>query len=109
MDELKSYLLLTATGAVLILTKDDLKKEPDRLKKNTPGGLTKFVAYEVPVESVKKSYSAHFQHVLSQPMDTGEFIVLDDDGQEIFKNIKLKDLGGTIFFEEGSAFVPAKA
>lgn len=104
MDPLKSYLLLTGTGAVLILTGDDLEKNPDLLKNLSAGNLNKFVAYELPVDSVKNSYSAHFEHTLRDPFQTGEFKVLDDDGVQIFKNIKLKEMGSPIFFEEGAAF-----
>jgi hypothetical protein len=104
MEPLKSYLLLTATGAVLILTGDNLDKNPELLKNLSAGSLNKFVAYEIPVDSVKNSYRAHFEHTLRDPFQSNEFKVLDDDGIQIFNNIKLKELGSPIFFEEGSAF-----
>jgi hypothetical protein len=104
MEELKSYLLLTGTGAVLILTADDLDKNPELLKNLVAGSLNKFVAYDIPIDSVKASYKAHFEHTLRDPFQNNEFKVLDDDGVQIFNNIKLKELGNAMFFEEGSAF-----
>jgi hypothetical protein len=104
MEPLKSYLLLTATGAVLILVADNLDKNPELLKSLSAGSLNKFVAYEIPVDSVRNSYRAHFEHTLRDPFQTNEFKVLDDDGVQIFKNVSLKELGSPIFFEEGSAF-----
>ncbi len=105
MEALKSYLVLGATGAVLVVTDDNLEKHPERLKHFAAGSLKKFIAYEVPLDSVKSKYAAHFEHTLSDPKQRNEFIVLDDDGLQIFENIKLKELGRAIFYEEGSAFV----
>jgi hypothetical protein len=107
MDELKSYLLLTATGAVLVMTRDDVNANPDLLKKLAVGSLNKFIAYEVPLDAVKNTYQAHFEHVLNDPRASGEFVVIDDDGQQIFENIDLKDLGRPFFFEEGHTLVKA--
>jgi hypothetical protein len=99
MDEMKSYLLLTANGAVLILTELDFKKHPDQLQKLAADGLDKFIVYQVPVKTVKASYEAHFDHTLNDPKQTGEFKVLDDDGKEIFRNISFKDLSAPLYYE----------
>lgn len=99
IETLKSYLLLTATGATLILTKNDLMKDRESLKMLAVEGQDKFVAYEVPIGSVKSSYSAHFEHVLSDPKQKNGLIVLDDDGRQVFRNIGFKELGTPIYYE----------
>ena len=99
MQNLKSYLVMRATGGVLILTDHDLAKEPGALKKLAEGGLEKFIAFEVPLEQVKTNYSAHYEHVLKEPKQISEFITLDDDAREIFENISLKGLGAPLIYE----------
>ena len=105
MDVTKAYLLLTARGAVLILTEYDFIKQPALLKTLAAGGPKKFVAYEVPLNSIKKSYSAVYENMLSdlkQKDKINKIIVLDDDGQQVFENIPLKGLGQPIYYEEDS-------
>jgi small ligand-binding sensory domain FIST len=100
MEEIKAYLLLTAIGAELVMTQHDLSKEPAALKDLASGGLNKFVAYEIPLEEVKKNYRAHFEHVFTDPKEKNKYIILDADGQEVFKNIHLKEIKNPIIYEQ---------
>lgn len=102
MDVTKAYLLLTARGAVLILTEYDFIKQPGLLKTLATGGPKKFVAYEVPIDSIKKSYGVNYENVLSDLKQKDKIKVLDDDGQRIFNNITFKGLGQPIYYEEDS-------
>jgi hypothetical protein len=99
MNQMKSYMVLTASGAILVLTELDFEKHPDQLVKLAADGLDKFILYQVPVVAVKASYKAHYDHTLNDPKQAGEIKVLDDDGKEIFKNISFKDLSAPIYYE----------
>jgi hypothetical protein len=55
--------------------------------------LGKFIAHEVPLQTVKKSYSAHYEHVLTDPKQTDELRILDTDSKQIYTNIDFKVLG----------------
>ncbi len=101
MDGMKSYLLLTANGAVLVLAKKDSLEDPQLLQK-VAAGLDKFEAHEIQPEEVKKKYRAHYEHVLSDPKQSDSIIVLDDKGEQIFRNISFKSLGPPIYYESGS-------
>ncbi len=100
MDGMKSYLLLTANGAVLVLAKKDSLKDPDLLRK-VASGLDKFEAHEVSPEEVKNKYGAHYEHVLSDPKQSNSIIVLDNKGEQIFRNISFKSVGPPIYYESG--------
>ena len=99
MEELKAYLTLTSSGPVLILTKFDFMRHPELLDKLAAKTSNKFIAYELPIEAVEANYSAHFAHVLNDPEQTGEIKILDDDGKEIFTNVRFKDLSAPIYYE----------
>ena len=96
MDVTKAYLLLTGNGAMLILTEYDFIKQPGLLKTLAVGGPKKFVAHEVSIDWIKKSYTVNFENPLSdlkQKDKNDKIKVLDDEGQRIFENITLKELG----------------
>jgi len=78
---------------------DGRLKDPQVLKRLLAKGLNKFVAHEVAIDAVKASYSAQFEHVLQDPKETDELRVLDDDGERIFRNVSLNDLGPSICYE----------
>ncbi|MBI2849459.1 MAG: hypothetical protein HYX80_00265 [Chloroflexi bacterium] len=104
---MKSFLIYTNAGPVLILSKFDSVKHPELACKLAAYG--KFMAYEIPLESVKASYTPHFEHVLEDHRQTDEFRVLDVDGKRIFNNISFEQLGPPAFYEPEAQPLAAKA
>ena len=102
MEGIKPYLLMTALGAELILTRHDLEREPGTLKELAEGGLNKFIVFEVPMNKIKENYQAHLEHALKDPKLRDHFIVLDPDGRQVFENICLKEVGSPIVYEEAA-------
>ena len=100
MKENKAYLVLSSAGAALILTQSDISSEPAVLAHSVGNGLNKYIAYEVPMERLKQNYSAHLGHIFNDPKETGQFLTLDDDERQVFRNISLKELGPSIIYEE---------
>jgi hypothetical protein len=96
---MKTFLLFAVAGPVLVLTKLGSIRDPELLKRLA--SLGKFIAYELPVESVKASYSAHFQHILTDPKQTDELRILDTDSKQIFTNIDFKALGQPLVHQPG--------
>lgn len=99
--ETRAYLLLTATGAMLALTNHNLTTEPEILDELSRGGPDKFIAYELPIDTVKNNYRAHFEHMVNDPGRKSEYTILDNDGRQIFNNISLKDIQNQIVYERG--------
>jgi hypothetical protein len=98
----RAYLLLTANGAQLTVTSHDLMSESAALDMLAAGGPDKFIAFEIPIEEVRKNYSAHLEHAFKDPKLTNSFIPLDVDGAQVFKNIEFSGLGPPIFYEEAA-------
>lgn len=96
---MKSFLLFTSTGPVLILSKYNSVNQPKLLDRLTTFG--KFVVHEVNLDAVRSCYAAHFEHVFEDPKENQAMIVLDDDGQSIFTNISLRELGYPWIYEPG--------
>lgn len=96
---MKSFLLFTHTGPLLILSKYDSINQPELLSKLTAYG--KFIAYEMPIEAIQSCYSDRFQNVLQDPRANEAMIVLDEDGESIFTNISLRALGIPTIYEPG--------
>lgn len=95
---MKSFLLFSHAGPVLILTSLDSIGQPELLSRlsSTYG---KFIAHEVPLEAVKACYSEHFEHVINEPKEDSELMVLDVDGKQIFTNVNLKTLGPPFYYD----------
>ena len=96
---MKSFLLFTRVGPVLILSEYDSIQQPELVDKLTAYG--KFIAHEVPIEAIKSCYSTHFEHVLQDPKESTELIVLDGDGERIFTNVSFQVLGSPAYHESG--------
>lgn len=94
---MKCFLCFAVGGPILALTKSDSPRDPEFLKKATSWG--KFVAFDVPMDSVKAAYSAHFEHVLTEPKETDDLRVLDTDAGQIFTNIDFNLLGAPVVFQ----------
>ncbi len=94
----KGYLVFTAPGSILVLTSCNSIKHARVLEALKAKGMNKFVALEVPVSSLKASYSAHFEHLMTDPKANDVLAVLDDDGPRIFRNIDFRELGEAIVY-----------
>ncbi len=57
---MKAAMIMTGTGPILILTSFDSIEHPGLAEKLETRGINRFIAYEVPVEKVKKMYGMRF-------------------------------------------------
>jgi hypothetical protein len=99
MQKMKAYLVFTYYGPVLVLTKHDFKGHPELLSKLAAVTSEKFIAHEVSIDSVRANYDKHFSHVLGDPTQAGDIKILDDRGEEIFTNVRFKDLSAPIYYD----------
>ncbi len=100
---MKAMLLLTASGALLVLTSYGLVENPLLVEKLKIKGITKFVAFEVPLGLAKERYAGHFQIVSHDLRETDDLRVLDFDGQRIFRLFRFGELGPAILHEGGAS------
>jgi len=96
---MRSFLLLTGTGPVLLLTKCTSITEETLVTHLEERGIDKFIAFEVPVSKVHELYGVPFE-VVAADLDRGrDMRILDYNGRHIFSNFDLEDFGQPTFYE----------
>lgn len=96
---MKSLLLLTSSGPLLVLTSHESLHDPKLLEALKARGVGKFVAFDVPLALAKERYGGHFQVVENDLHETDDLRVLDFNGQRIFQLFRFDELGSPILQE----------
>jgi hypothetical protein len=98
-NTMRSFLLLTQTGPVLLLTKCSSITEAGLVDLLSGRGIEKFIAFEVPVSKVHNLYGVPFE-VVAADIDHGrDMRILDYNGQHIFESFSFDELGTAVAFE----------
>lgn len=96
---MKSFMLATGSGLIVVLTSHASLTEPALLGKLHAKGIDKFIAWEIPIDMAKARYGGHFQVVVGDLLETDDLRVLDFNGERIFRLFEFRDLGEPIFHE----------
>ncbi len=96
---MKAGIIFTGTGPILILTSYESFENPKFVEKLAAKGIKKFVARELPVDSVKQKYGLHFNVILGDLKQTDDLRVLDYNGHNVFYNFSFKDMGEPFYYE----------
>jgi hypothetical protein len=96
---MKAYFLFTAGGPLVILSSYDSIENPKVLKRLNSKGISKFIAYEVSVETAKTRYGRHFDVVCQDIHECDDLRVLDYSGERAFNNFSFKELVNPIYYE----------
>jgi hypothetical protein len=96
---MRSYLVLTETGPLLVLTSLANITEESLLDSLHHKGVDKFIAYEVPVDRVHEFYGVPFE-IIAADLERGKDLrVVDFDGPHIFNCLSFAELGRQIQHE----------
>ena len=93
---MKAYIVFSGTGPILILTTYSELEHPQLVEKLRHKGIVKFIAYEVPVETVRRIYGVPFEVIATDLESSEDLRVLDFNGHHIFSRFSLTDLGDPI-------------
>ena len=96
---MKSFLMMTGSGPLIILTSHHSIEDSTLLEKLLVKGITKFVAYEVPYELAKNRYGGHFNVVANDLHETDDLRVLDYNGERAFSLFSFAELGDALVHE----------
>ena len=96
---MRSYLVFTETGPILILTSCSTATEEALVGSLHHKGIDKFIAYELPLADVHRLYGVPFEVVASDVAQGRPVGVLDFNGLHIFDSLSLSDLGRPIAYE----------
>lgn len=96
---MRSYLVLTENGPLLVLTSSESITEETLLDSLHGKGIDKFIAYEVSVERVHEFYGVPFE-IIAADLERGKDLrVVDFDGPHIFSCLSFSDLGRQVQHE----------
>lgn len=97
---MKAGLLLTGSGALVYLTSHKKYIDDTLVDKFRTKGITKFLAYEVDPDDVRRKYGSHFDVVQKDLRESDDLRILDYDGVRAFRNFSFEELGKPFQFEE---------
>ena len=90
---MKTFLLITGGGPLMILTSHGSIENPVLLEKLLAKGIVKFIAYEVPIDLARQRYGGHFKVVANDLHETDDLRILDYSGDRAFKLFSFSELG----------------
>jgi len=90
---MRSFLLMTGSGPLIILTSHDSIENSILLDKLLAKGIEKFIAYEVSYDLARKRYGGHFNIVANDLHETDDLRVLDYNGDRAFRMFSFSELG----------------
>jgi len=96
---MKAGLIFTGTGPILILTTYDSFKDEKLVQKLASKGINKFIACDLPLETVKKKYGNHYAVVMGDLKQTDDLRVLDYNGYNVFYNFTFAEMGKPVYHE----------
>jgi hypothetical protein len=97
---MKAAIVVHAGGPILVLTSCGTISSPLFSEGMRGKGISKFIAYEVSVERCRQLYQKYFRNVTEQLERECSLGVLDFDGQRIFLNFPLHELGEPVIVDE---------
>jgi hypothetical protein len=96
---MKAGIFFTGSGPILILTSYEALTDVNLISKLSTKGIKKFIAFELPMESVKDKYGHHFAAIMGDLHQSDDLRVLDYDGHHIVSKFSFEELGKPIFHE----------
>jgi hypothetical protein len=97
---MKSLLLFTGSGPLVILTSYESATEPLLLKKLAAKGIDKFIAYEIPLQLAERRYGGHFFVATHDLHEVDDLRILDFNGERAFRLFHMNELGEPIMYEK---------
>ena len=96
---MKAGIVFTGTGPILILTTYESFKDPKIISKLEAKGIRKYIAAELPLETVKTKYGNKYQVVMGDLKQTDDLRVLDYNGHNVFYNFSFAEMGEPVYIE----------
>ncbi len=96
---MKAGIIFGGTGPILILTSYESFSDGRFVAKLAAKGINKFIASEVPMESVKKKYGKHFDVILGDLKQSDDLRVMDYNGHNVFYNFPFSEMEKPVYHE----------
>jgi hypothetical protein len=96
---MNSYLLFTVTGPKVILVSYDSLEHPEVLKKLKTKGISKFIVYEVSIESTRAKYGKVFNSVHDELYENDDLRIVDCSRDSSSEKFSFNELSNPTFYE----------
>lgn len=96
---MKAIMLISGSGPMMILTSFPSASDPALIERLATKGISKFIAYEVPLELAEERYGGHFQAVTNNLHESDDLRVLDYNGNRAFDLFRFDELGPQVIHE----------
>lgn len=96
---MKAGIFFTGSGPIVILTSYEAFDNPGFIEKLSAKGISKFIAYEVPINEVQEKYGRHYKLILNDLHQKDDLRVLDYDGHRIFRRFAMNQLFNPFYYE----------
>jgi len=96
---MKAGIIFSGSSPLLILTSYDSFTNEKFVEKLNTKGVSKFIAFEVPLEMAKEKYKLHFDITLADLKQSDDCRILDYNGHNIMQLFSFKDIGEPIYYE----------
>lgn len=93
------FFLFTGSGSLVILTTYPSVEDPTLLRKLAAKGISKFLAFPIPLEAARQRYAHHFDLVSEDLSETDDLRVLDFNGERAFRLFQFREMGQPIMHE----------
>ena len=100
---MNAALLFSGVGPLVILTSHTGLEDPGLLERLARKGISKFIAFPIPLEVCRAQYGVHFDIVCGDLHESDDLRVLDFDGRRAMELLPFKVLGEPIYHESGFA------
>jgi hypothetical protein len=97
---MKAGLLITGSGALIYLTSHKEFMDKSLIDKFETKGISKFIAYEIPLEEAQKRYGMHFDVVVKDLHESDDLRILDYEGSRAFAMFSFRELGEPFTYEK---------
>ena len=96
---MKSGIIFTGTGPILILTTYESFKDPNLISKLEAKGIKKYIAVDLSLETVMKKYGNQYNVVMGDLKQSDDLRILDYNGYNVFYNFSFSEMGKPIYIE----------
>jgi len=96
---MKAGIIFGGTGPILILTSYESFEDVKFVAKLAAKGIKKFIASEVPIETVKTKYGRHYDIIMGDLKQTDDLRVMDYNGHNVFYNFPFSEMKKPVYHE----------
>ncbi|NCO58507.1 MAG: hypothetical protein COW73_06215 [Nitrospirae bacterium CG18_big_fil_WC_8_21_14_2_50_70_55] len=99
MRPLKTFMVFTGTGPILVVTRlNDMEEEVARLHMESKG-IRKYIAYEVPYTTAETRYGTRLHKAVDRLASDDDIRVFDVDGHHAFMIFDFTEMGEPVYVD----------